>query len=138
LLRRAPARYTEAFVRTETDEADFTYFLLHQLEILRRAIEELWNYLEAKATEVRRAEQALRGDQAFNHRQIDLLSRALRRPYEAFTIKSHQNTYKITYPTAHGDLMELCGQGLLERRKVGREYRFTPAAERLRELFEGS
>ena len=137
LLRRAPARYTKAFVCTETDEADFTYFLVHQLEILREAIEELWNYLEAKGAEVRRAEQALRGDRAFNHRQIDLLSRALRRPYETFTIKSHQNTYRITYPTAHGDLMELAGQGLLERRKAGREYRFSPAVERLRELFEG-
>ena len=138
LLYRAPAQYGRAFLYTETDQADFTYFLLHQLDILRRSIEELRRYIEGKAAEVRRTEQALRGSRAFNHRQIDLLSSALRRPDEVYTIKSHQNTHGVTYPTAHSDLKELCEQGLLERRKSGREYRFYPAAERLQELFDGA
>lgn len=135
LLWRAPTRYGKAFLDTETDDADFTYFLLHQLDIVARSIEELWTYLDAKAAELRRAERALRGESTFNHRQIALLGRALRRPDDYYTIRSHQTTHGITYPTAHQDLTDLHNRGLLERYRVGREYRFVPIPERLADLF---
>ncbi len=135
LLRRAPVQYGKAFIHTETDDADFTYFLLHQLDVLHRSIEELWRYLDTKATEVRQAERALRGSSDLNHRQIDLLSRALRRPDAIYTFRSHQTTYGVTYPTAHGDLTDLHQRGFLERHKVGRQHRFVPATERVTDLF---
>lgn len=136
LLRRAPVQYGKAFLHTETDDADFTYFLLHQLDVLHRSIEELWRYLDTKAAEVRQAERALRGNPDFNHRQIALLSRALRRPDAIYTIRSYQTIHGVTYPTAHSDLADLHKRGLLERHKVGREFRFVPVTERLMELFE--
>ena len=136
LLRRAPAQYGRAFLYTETDGADFTYFLLHQLRILHRSIDELWAYLDSKATEVRQAERALRGRPGFNHRQIALLTRALRQPEEVFTIKSHQTTHGITYPTAHSDMADLHARGLLERHKVGREFRFFAVVEELRKFLK--
>ena len=135
LLRRAPVQYGKAFLHTETDDADFTYFLLHQLDALHRSIEELWGYLETKAAEVRQAERALRGSPDFNHRQIALLSKALRRPDAIYTFRSYQTTHGVTYPTAHGDLSDLYQRGLLERHKVGRQYRFVPVAERVMDLF---
>lgn len=138
LLRRAPVQYGRAFLHTETDDADFTYFLLHQLEVLERSIEELWRYLETKAAQVRHAERALRGNPDFNHRQIALLSRALRRPDDIYTIRSYQTTHGVTYPTAHSDLTDLYKRGLLERHKVGKEYRFVPVTERLTKLFNRS
>ena len=138
LLRRAPVQYGMAFLHTETDDADFTYFLLHQLDVLHRSIEELWRYLDTKAAEVRQTERALRGNPTFNHRQIALLSRALRRPDDIYTIRSYQTTHGVTYPTAHSDLADLYQRGWLERHKVGRQYRFTPVTERLMELFDNS
>ena len=75
-------------------------------------------------------------DQVFNHRQIALLGRALRQPEEVFTIKSHQTTHGITYPTAHSDMAELHDRGLLERHKVGKEFRFFAVVEELRKLLE--
>lgn len=136
LLRRAPAQYGRAFLHTETDGSDFTYFLLHQLRILDRSINELWTYLDAKATEVRQAERVLRGKPGFNHRQIALLSRALRRPDDVFTIKAHQTTHGVTYPTAHSDMAGLHALGLLERHKVGKEFRFFAVVEKLQQLLE--
>lgn len=136
LLRRAPVQYGKAFLHTETDDADFTYFLLHQLDVLHRSIEELWRYLDTKAAEVRQTERALRGNPDFNHRQIALLTRALRRPDSIYTIRSHQTTNGVTYPTAHSDLADLHERGLLERHKVGKQHRFVPVTERLIELFD--
>lgn len=138
LLRRAPVQYGKAFLHTETDDADFTYFLLHQLEVLDRSIEELWRYLDTKAAEVRHAERMLRENPDFNHRQITLLSRVLRRPDDIYTIRSYQTTYGVTYPTAHSDLTDLYNRGLLDRHKVGKQYRFVPVTERLLELFDNS
>ncbi len=135
LLRRAPVQYGKAFLHTETDDADFTYFLLHQLDVLNRSIDELWRYLDTKAAEVSRVERALRGHPDFNHRQIALLSRALHRPGSIYTIRSHQTTHGVTYPTAHSDLTDLHQRGLLDRHKMGKQYRFVPVTERLMELF---
>ena len=136
LLRRAPAQYGRAFLYSETDGADFTYFLLHQLSILKGSIEALWAYLEARAAEVRRAERLLRGRSTLNHRQVALLGRALRQPEEVFTIKSHQTTHGITYPTAHSDMAELHARGLLERHKVGKEFRFFAVVEELQKFLK--
>ena len=136
LLRRTPAQYGMAFLYTETDGGDFTYFLLHQLNILRRSIEELWSYLDAKAAEVRQVEWALRGDSKFNYRQIALLGHALRHPDMFYTIQWQKTSHGVAYPTAHSDLLELHEMGLLRRRKAGRQYRYFLVTEELEKFLD--
>src|SRR6266545_4052340 len=58
ILRKAPSKYTRAFLLTETDEGDTTYFLLYQLEVIKRAVEQLHVYLRKKAKEVSDLERA--------------------------------------------------------------------------------
>ena len=128
LLYRAPAQYGRAFLYTETDEADFTYFLLHQLEIISRSIDELLEHLERKVGEVRKVERALRSIPGLNHRQLALMSHALRHSDAVYTFESHRNSHNVTYQTARADLLDLEALGLLERNKVGRQHRFYPAA----------
>ena len=64
---------------------------------------------------MRRIERLLR-DTSLNHRQIALLSHAVRHPGHAYTIRSHQRSHAVAYATARADLLELAGLGLLERR----------------------
>lgn len=128
LLNQAPVQYARSFLYTETDEADFTYFLLHQLTVTCRAIDELFEYLEKKVSEVRRVERALRSVPGINHRQLALLSHAIRNPDTAYTFESHRNSHNVVYQTARADLLDLEALGFLERHQVGRQYRFYPAA----------
>ena len=65
ILRKAPAKYTKAYVYTETDERDTTYFLLYQLEVIERAVHELHRYLSKKMAEVRSIEQLIKGSTHF-------------------------------------------------------------------------
>lgn len=128
LLNQAPVQYARSFLYTEADEADFTYFLLHQLTVICRAIDELFEYLEKKVSEVRRVERALRSVPGINHRQLALLSHAIRNPDTAYTFESHRNSHNVVYQTARADLLDLEALGFLERHQVGRQYRFYPAA----------
>lgn len=126
LLYQAPVQYARSFLYTENDDADFTYFLLHQLNVLCRAIDELFDYLKEKVTEVQQVERALRTVPGLNHRQLALLSHAVRNPDATYTFDSHANSHNVVYQTARADLLDLEALEFLERHQVGRQYRFFP------------
>lgn len=124
ILREAPAQYERAFLETETDEGDTTYFLIHQLQVIERAIGELHDYLRRKMGEIKEIEGLIHDGDGFNHRQLALLSDALRHPGRSYSFRGHADTHRVTHETARADLSRLADRGLLARRKVGREYAF--------------
>jgi len=132
LLHRAPVPYGRAYLYTETDYNDTTYFILHQLDIIERAITTLHDYLARKGTELQSAERQLRQAPGLadrlNHRQVALLSHALRHAGHGYTVESHRRSHQVTPQTARTDLLKLAELGLLERNKRGRAFLFrTPA-----------
>jgi Fic family protein len=129
ILRQAPSKYVRAFLLTETDAGDTTYFLLHQLDVIRRAVEELQVYLERKVREVRNLEELMKDEGELNHRQLALLSDAIRHPDRDYTYRSHAASHGVTGETARSDLMALADRGLLTRRKVGRQHVFGTVAD---------
>ncbi|MGI8440087.1 MAG: Fic family protein [Thermoleophilaceae bacterium] len=135
ILRKAPSKYSRAFLLTETDERDTTYFIVYQLDVIQRAVDELHAYLQRKVAEVRDVERLVKGSSDFNHRQLALLGNAVRVPGETYTFRSHAASHNVTHETARNDLLPLAEKGLLQRRRVGRRYIFTPSP-RLSELLK--
>ncbi len=136
VIREAPARYARAFVESETDEGDVTYFLIHQLEAIERALDRHDVYMQRKIAEVRDVERLLEGTDGLNHRQLALLTDAVRSPDGAYTFGSHAASHRVTHETARSDLSDLDRRGLLLRRSRGRGYIFEPVpdlAQRLKE-----
>jgi len=129
IILNAPAKYGRAFLYTETDDNDLTYFVLHQLDVIRRAMKELHEYIERKTAALRDVESRLRGIADLNHRQQALISRALRHPQQRYMFKSHQMSHNVVYQTARTDLLDLERRGLLQSRKVGRTWVFTPVTD---------
>jgi Fic family protein len=129
LLTRAPARYARSFLYTESDGNDLTYFILYQLDVLRRAIDELHDFLARKTREIRAVERMLRPSAGLNYRQLALLGHAVRHPGTRYTIESHQTSHDVVYQTARTDLHDLASKGLLVRRKVGRRFVFSPPSD---------
>jgi Fic family protein len=135
ILADAPSRYGKAFLHTETDERDTTYFILYQLDVIERALSELHAYLDRKAHEIRDVERLTKAAaDRFNHRQLALLSHAVRNPGFEYTFQSHSSSHAVTHETARNDLLPLVDLGLLERRRVGRRHRFTAHADLARRL----
>lgn len=129
ILRKAPSKYSRAFLLTETDGGDTTYFIIFQLEVIERAIDELHSHLQRKAKEIRDVESLLKGTSGFNHRQLALLSNALRSPDAQYSYQSHSVSHGVTHETARNDLTRLASIGLLDMRGTGRPHVYVPAGD---------
>lgn len=125
ILRKSSSKYGRAYLYTETDANDATYFLVHQLQVIGQALRALEKYLEKKTGEIRRTEKVLKGISGINHRQLALLSHALRKPHADYTINSHKVSHRIAYATARSDLLKLTEMRLLNQRTVGNAMHFT-------------
>lgn len=139
ILRKAPVRYARAYLHVETDANDMTYFILHQLRVTERAIEDLRKYLARKTGEVREVESLLRGSALLNHRQIVAVSDAIRGARQECTIQEHARRHRVVTQSARTDLLGLEALGLFTRRRAGKRFVFTARsglAERLRALAE--
>ena len=127
IMRNAPAKYARAFLYTETDENDLTYFIVYHLKVVKRAIEQLFKYVSNKAEELRQLERKSRKLLLLNHRQKALVSHALRHPDAVYTFQSHRQSHGVVRETARRDLLELAKKKYLEVVKVGRIRQFYPA-----------
>src|SRR5260221_7423228 len=135
-IRRAPNQYARAFMEAETDGGDTTYFLIHQLKVIERAIDDVHAYGQRKTAEVRDVERLLQGDDNLNGRQLALLTDAVRHPDGTVSFDSHADSHRVSHETARSDLRRLVERGLLVRRRKGRKHLFEPAPdldERLKE-----
>ena len=125
ILRKAPGQYGRAYLYTESDDNDLTYFIIYQLRVIERAIESLKSYLARKVKETRQLESLIRDSLFLNHRQIALLSSAIRDPQQQFTIKGQQRSHRVAYQSARTDLLGLEELGLLTRAQFGRQFVFS-------------
>lgn len=124
ILLKAPVKYGMSFLYTETDDNDLTYFLLHQLEVIRRSIEALHRFIRKRTKQLKHLESLVQNLDTFNHRQRELLSHAMRNPGHQYTIKEHQTLHDVVYETARTDLLELHQRGLFLVKKQGRMWVF--------------
>jgi Fic family protein len=128
ILKKAPAQYARSFLYTESDDRDTTYFLLYQLSVMCRALDELHEYLARKIREVRKAEELLR-DTNLNHRQLAVIGHALRNHDAEYTFRTHMTSHRVVYESARSDLLELERLGFLVRTQIGRQFVFRPARD---------
>jgi len=127
-LRKAPSQYVRAYLHTESDDGDSTYFVLHQTSTIRRAIAALHDYLDRSTAEQQQTERLLSASATLrtclNHRQKVLLTHALKHPGDEYRVDSHQRTHGVVYQTARADLLGLEGLGLLFKEKHGKAFVF--------------
>jgi Fic family protein len=139
LLKKAPAQYARSFLHSEQDGGDLTYFVLYQLRIAQRAVNDLHEYLDRKVAETQQVRQALKAvSHRFNLRQLALLENAIRHPDGRYTVASHARSHGVVAQTARGDLHDLEEQGLLTKTSSGRGYAWTPVDDLERRLGTGS
>ncbi|KAA0223817.1 MAG: Fic family protein [Phycisphaerae bacterium] len=137
IILKGPAKYARAFLYTETDGNDLTYFLIYHLGVIHRALDQLHDFVTRKTEELRELDRKLRMMRLLNHRQQALISHALRHPGGDYTIESHRMSHNVAYETARSDLLDLVKRRLLAKHKAGRTWHFRPADHLERRLRGG-
>jgi Fic family protein len=129
VLKKNITRYKKAFLYSEQDDRDMTYFLVFHLECIQEAFEELIKYLGRKSREAAESMQMLAVYPGINRRQAQLLHEALVKPAGTYTIESHMNVWGVSYETARTDLMDLESKGLLTRVTEGKTFVYIPVKD---------
>jgi len=129
ILRKAPSKYARAYLYTETDDGDLTYFMLYQAGIMLRALESLEQYMTRKTTELQELAGLLRHGIDLNHRQLALLNQAINDPDAVFSFRSHMNSHGVVYQTSRSDILGLVALDLLESFKRKKRMFFRPAPD---------
>ena len=130
--------YYMAFVHTETDDGDLTYFLLNQLAVLRRATDDLVTHLQQRSERLGHLSQALSNAQELNNRQQAVLTYLARMPKHSVTVTGHATSHEVSYLTARKDLQSLEQQGLLRRVKQGKTDRYLPTDTFIAKFMRGT
>ena len=132
IIRKAPVQYARAYVFSETDDNDVTYFLDYNLRVILRSIRQLHAYLGRKAQETHDVQQLLDRSvsaSVLNHRQVALIVAMRKRPDALHTIESHRRSHHVSYQTARTDLLDLAELHLVTTAKRGRAFVFKAAVD---------
>ena len=124
IILGAPEEYVQAFLNTELDEGDVTYFIVFHLRAIERATRELREYLEEQTKRNREMLSVLSKHLGLNHRQHALLAHGVRHANATYTIESHRGSHGVVFETARTDLAALARRGLLVEYKVGKRFHY--------------
>jgi Fic family protein len=120
----APAQYARAYQLTESDSNDMTYFIDFNIKIISRALEDLKQYLIKKKEEETASLQLVEQIPDLSFRQAEILRDFIRHPTRYYTISEVAGKYKISLPTARGDLLLLENKGKLKKYQDGKRQVF--------------
>lgn len=123
IILRAPAKYARAYLHTEYDDNDLTYFIKYNLDAMEAAKKELGEYVERKLAEKKQMHTLL-VDTGLNDRQLAVLKDAMDDPEIVVTIKEVQNKYGVVYQTARTDMMSLTEKGYFDAKTIGKKMVF--------------
>jgi len=125
----APAQYSRAYLLTETDSNDMTYFIDFNIHIIGRALEDLKQYIISKKQEESASLRLVEQIPDLSFRQAEILRDFIRYPTRYYTISEIAGKYKVSLPTARADLLLLEDKGKLKKYQDGKRQVFMYRAE---------
>jgi len=123
-LKKSPKQYSDAYLYTENDENDLTYFIDYNLKKIAEAQSDFEFYLKRKEKDV---ENLLRFTKNLDlkSRQIGILLYIINISSTNFvTALKYEKEFNISKPIAIKDLKFLADRGILIKRQKGREIRY--------------
>ena len=122
---RSRKNYDLAYLYTEYDEMDTTYFLKYIIGCIDDSLNDLLEYIKNEQRIQAEAQKIIQENPELNLRQATILEEFLKNPNKVFTIKEISETYKIVYQTARTDLLFLTRKALVNKKVDGRTFVFT-------------
>lgn len=124
IILRSKKKYALAYLYTEYDDMDLTYFINFNISCITEALHDLLVYLERKQTEQNATKAIIKEIRDINARQAAILRYMMEHSDEFFTIREIMQMFDVVYQTARTDLIHLAELGFLIQEKRGREFIF--------------
>ena len=123
VIIKSPAQYARAYLFTEYDENDLTYFIDFKLKSIDLALKRLKEYVVKKQQEKKQLTRLLLKDD-LNERQAEIIKDFIINSETALSINEVQSRFGIVYQTARTDLIKLTKMGYLKSKTVGKKLLF--------------
>jgi len=113
LIIKSKTQYAQAFIYSEIDDNDLTYFIQYKIKTMQLAYASLREYIQQKINEKRQLInfQKIKG---INERQALIIKWLYEEPDILFSVKEIENRFNISNQTARTDLTELENRGYLD------------------------
>lgn len=134
-IRLSAKSYGKAYLYTEQDDNDLTYFIDYNLRQIRLSVRDFQKFYEEKRIANKNLRKLSDLLYDFNDRQIQLIKHMSGDPLARTNVSSHQQLHGVSQMTAISDLKSLSGDGLLTSRRQGRNVFYYPT-EKLFKLVE--
>ncbi|MDK1707027.1 Fic family protein [Serratia marcescens] len=122
LLKEAPVKYGESYLKSETDNMDLTYFIDYQCSIFERAVEGTLEYARQSAIKLQELDSWLFNSglrRKMTETQKILINSIICMPDKSFTIKELSEKAGISASAARQNLEGMLAVGLLSKSKGG-------------------
>jgi len=133
----SPVKYGLAYLQTETDGGDLTYFTHYNLRIVDIAIRKTLKYIQRHQAILRKAREMFSAMPSLNRRQIEVAYESVQDRSAAFDVRSHANRYSITRNTARADLQGLADAGIIEITNESNKHIYVPAMHLRNHILKG-
>lgn len=113
MILKSKDQYARAYIYTETDDNDLTYFINYQLRTMKLAFESLREYIQRKIEEKKKVTDFIKIDKV-NDRQALILKWVYEEPSLVLSVKEIETRLSVSNQTARNDLQGLVDLGYLE------------------------
>lgn len=133
IIRKAPLQYAMAYIYTEQDNWDFTYFYDFHIQKILQAIEEFERYLDTKVDEKKLVDSSIDKKFELNDRQKQLIYYLISDTDPSASVASHALLHNISRQTAVRDLKYLESKKLVYTKRSGKYVKYFPSDKLLAE-----
>lgn len=134
-IKKSPIQYAMAYIYSEQDGCDLTYFIDYNIEKLKLAKNDFQRYIKTKLTENQSIISLAQQQYDFNERQVKLLQYFNQKMENRTNIKAHQQLYSVKKGTAISDLKELVKKGFLIKKRHHKNIYYYPT-EKVNSIFK--
>lgn len=120
VIMKTKVQYEKAYLYTEIDDMDVTYFIQYQVKVILKAFEDLKEYVAKKKKEQSKLSKFLQ-HKNINERQAIILQLIEEDDKRFFSVKEMENRFSITNQTARTDMEELVERGFLKKVAVNKK-----------------
>ena len=134
IIKNSPVQYANAYIYSEQDSLDITYFYDYHIKKIMQSLEEFKNYVNKVNAENKQIDVTLGKEITLNDRQKQLIHYLLSEAKGGYvSASSHMSLNNIARRTAFSDLKQLEQKELLESKKEGKYTRYY-VSDKLKDL----